>query len=226
VRRFLPSLFAAIALILAGPAAASAPTCTPGPNWSSSWTGAGQTTTYTISAPPCVYVNVPFNVTLTVTDSFYNAANGYPTATVGMKFSVLDTTVNGTVTLPGSSGDTVTVEDGLWVHTFSVTYPTLVVNHALQFQFVDFGDAISQGMWWTFSTTSAGGTTLDPYPPGSEPPVEPPPVEPPPVVDPIPTDPPAASPTADPATGCATSGAEAGLAAFLALALGARRRRP
>jgi hypothetical protein len=160
-------LVASAALLSAGPAAANAPICVPGPNWTSSWTGAGQTTTYSISAPPCVYVNVPFNVTLTVTDSFYNAANGYPTATVGMKFSVLDTTVNGTVTLPGSSGATVTVEDGLWVHTFLVTYTSLIVNHSLQFQFVDFGDRISQGMWWTFSTTSATGTLLDPYPPGT-----------------------------------------------------------
>lgn len=215
MKRLLRPLFAAAALLYSGSALASGP-CTPGPNWSASWTGAGQTTTYTISAPPCVYVNVPFDITLTVTDSKFNVG----TAVVGVNWSVLD---NG-VLVPApegysSSGTVVTLTDGVWVNTIPVTYTTLVVNHTLEFKFADFGDKVNQAMGWTLSSATLSGLTVDPYPPGTEPP----PVEPPPVVEPPAADP-VTDPAADPGTGCSTGGG-AGLLAFAALALGARRRR-
>jgi uncharacterized protein (TIGR03382 family) len=209
MKRLLISLFVAAAVLLAGRATASTAPCTPGPNWTKSWTDGYGQTTYTISAPPCVFLNVPFDVQLTVTDPTWTDT------TVGQMWSVTD---NGTV-VPGASGTFINTVAGTWSQTISYKYTVLVVNHQIRFNFTDLGDGPSAH--WYAAATPIGDLTLDPLPPGDPAPVDPP------VSDPAPTttDPASDPAPTDPAVGCATSGGGAGLLAFAAMALALRRRR-
>jgi hypothetical protein len=208
------SLLAVLLLALAGTAAADE-ACVPVAPWTQSVTDSLSQTTYSITAPDCVYLTQPFDVTLTVTDAVWT----FGEVDVGWGWKVLD---NAVVVESGAGLGWITLVDGVWTRTFTWTYVTPPpIDHTIEFAFNDLGDGNGAHSW---AGSVIGAVTVDPLPPVGPPPVEPPPVDPP-VVEPPVVDPPAADPATDPATGCATGGGEAGLLAFIALALGARRRR-
>lgn len=194
-------MLAAVALSLGGLASADV-LCTPGPNWTQTATDALGQTTYAVSAPPCVFVGVPFDVVLTVTDGTW------PDADVGAGWALLD---NGDV-IAGGGFNWITTVGGIWQQTVTQTYTVMVADHAIQFQFTDLGNGAGAHFW---SGRLIGGVTVDPAPPSVPPPPEPTPIDPPAAPGP--------APVAEPDGGCASGGGEAGSLALLA-AMGAAWR--
>jgi MYXO-CTERM domain-containing protein len=188
-------------------------------------------TTFALTAPCKVFVDVDFVVTVTVTDNLWST---FGDRQVASGWWVEDT--------PEPAGPTTTLDygtripsaywstpaDGEYVITIGRKYQGVPVDHTLSFRF-ELG---IKGMGW--NPEWIGSLTVDPYleaAPADPPPADPPPVDPPPV-DPPPgdsgdSDGPGASPAADPgsAGGCSTAGTGAATLALLGLVAAALRRR-
>jgi uncharacterized protein (TIGR03382 family) len=126
--------------------------CAPGTSWQRTWTDSYGETTYRIEAPCKVFVGTPFDVVLTVTDA------AHPTTSVGATWSILD---NGARVAGGGLNWITTDATGRWTFTLTQTYPTLVVNHTIQFDFKDLGDG--EGAHG-YASSLIGALTVDPYP--------------------------------------------------------------
>jgi hypothetical protein len=111
-------------------------------------------TTYQIVAPCKVFVGVPFDVTLTVTDTTWASTD------VGQGWALLD---NGAVVAGGGFNWITTDAARTWQRVIPITYPTLVVDHILEFRFRDMGQGYGAHFW---SAGLIGALTVDPYPPG------------------------------------------------------------
>ncbi len=125
--------------------------CTPGTNWTASWTDSFNQTTYSLTAPCKVYIDTPFAITATVTD------NTYTDSWVGAGWSITDSVTG--VEASGFSIDTVA---GEWVYSFQQTYTGAPLDHTITFSCTDLGEGSSAHNW---AGQSIGDLTVDPYPP-------------------------------------------------------------
>lgn len=126
--------------------------CSPGSNWTATWTDSFGQTTYTLVAPCKVYIGIPFTVTATVTDS------AYPNDDVAFGWAIKD---NGTTILGGGFNWLGTV-NGQWQQVIEQTYSGTPVDHLIEFQFSDMGEG-GGSHWW--ASNLIGDVTVDPYPP-------------------------------------------------------------
>lgn len=155
---FLTSVLFLILSIV--PISDSGAQCEPGSTWTVFWTDIFNQTTYKLEAPCWAYLGIPFDITATVTDSYY------PDDWVGAIWSILD---NGGV-VDGGGWNMIWTTDGQWQRTITQTYSKEPpINHTIEFSFLDLGQG-SGGH--NFGSSIIGSITVDPYPPAeNHPPV-------------------------------------------------------
>lgn len=145
-------LAVAVVLVAAAFDSALAQACPEGSLWERTWTDSWGQTTYRISAPCKVYVTIPFDVVLTVTDSVH------PNTSVGALWSIVD---NGAV-IEGGGFNWIDTVAGQWSRVKTITYTGAPIDHTIEFRFKDLG----QGMGaHGFANVLIGALTVDPYPP-------------------------------------------------------------
>jgi len=127
--------------------------CTPGTNWTTSWTDPLNQTTYTLEAPCKVYLTVSFDIVATVTDNTHSDSD------VAVMWSIID---NGTA-IVGSGFNWLAVADGKWTQTFTQTYTGIAIDHTIEFAFTDLGNGAGAH---SYASSVIGDLTVDPYPPG------------------------------------------------------------
>jgi hypothetical protein len=126
--------------------------CSPGSNWTATWTDAFAQTTYNLVAPCKVYIGTPFTITATVTDS------AYPDDDVAFGWAIKD---NGT-TISGGGFNWLGTINGQWQQVIEQTYTGTPVDHVIEFKFSDLGEGSGAHMW---AASLIGDLTVDPYPP-------------------------------------------------------------
>lgn len=149
--------------MLSGVPVVFAQTCpippTPDTSWIASWSDQFNQTTYTLTAPCKVFVDTPFNITATVTDTTYTLTP------VAVMWSLED---NGSVIAGGGFNWLDVDAAGQWQLTLTPTYTGTPIDHLLNFKFTDLGKG-GGAHWW--SSAIIGNITVDPFPPLSASPV-------------------------------------------------------
>ncbi len=131
-------------------------TCTPGTDWTVSWTDQYGETTYTLTAPCKVYIGVPFNINATASDSYYpNSSVAYPWA-IYDAYDPGTGLVNDTV----AGGSWLTLSGGHWQTVVSRTYSGTPYDHTIGFYANDLGHGTGAH---NFSQQIVGNVTVDPF---------------------------------------------------------------
>jgi len=121
-------------------------------SWTQSFTDSYGQTTYEITAPCLVFLTVPFDITLTVSDTTYSQSE------VAFGWALKD---NGSI-IAGGGWNNITVDaNGNWNYTYTQTYTGTAVNHTLEFSFVDEGQGSGAHFW---KTNLMSDVTVDPLP--------------------------------------------------------------
>ncbi|NJC87371.1 MAG: hypothetical protein FIB02_02390 [Desulfuromonas sp.] len=129
--------------------------CTPGDNWTVSWTDPLGQTVYTLEAPCKVYIGIPFDVTATVTDATH------PDGDIGGLWRIND---NG-ATVAGGGFNWITLAYGQWQRVITQTYSGAPIDHTIEFTFSDFGDGAGAH---SYAGSTIGSLTVDPFPPDAD----------------------------------------------------------
>lgn len=129
--------------------------CPEGSNWVESWTDAWGNTTYTLEAPCKVYIDIPFNITATVTETNTYCQNDW----VGSFWAIIDNgmIIDGCIDCQNS----IWVTDGQWQRVIERTYTGTPVDHMITFQFKDHGECSG---FHHADGAVIGNITVDPYP--------------------------------------------------------------
>ncbi len=109
--------------------------CPEDENWTASWTDAFGNTTYTLEAPCKAYIDIPFNITATVTEGNPDCQDNW----VASFWAIID---NGEV-IDGCTDcqNSIWVENGQWQKVIERTYYSgTPVDHEIRFQFTDLGE--------------------------------------------------------------------------------------
>ncbi|MBA4371430.1 MAG: hypothetical protein C0402_01065 [Thermodesulfovibrio sp.] len=126
------------------------PTCAPADTWIAEWTDSFGQTVYELEAPCKVYIDTPFTITATVTDSVYQDD------WVGFGWSITDS-----ITGVEASGFSIDTVGSQWQYSFEQTYTGIPLDHTITFGFSDLGEGGGGHNW---AGNIIGETTVDPYP--------------------------------------------------------------
>jgi hypothetical protein len=126
--------------------------------WFEEWTdGLGfGLNVYRLEAPCKVFVDIPFDITVTVTDDPF-----FANTWIGGLWDILDTPDGGSTSSIAHGFSIWLDENAFWTVTVSQTYTGAPVNHTVEFSFIDFGWG-SGGHNWAGGVI--GGIVVDPYP--------------------------------------------------------------
>lgn len=154
MKRSLTALFILLTMIMF--AASAYAVCTPGANWTASWSDQYGETTYTLTAPCKVYIGIPFNINATASDS------AYPNSSVAFPWSMHDAynpgsgLINDTI----AGGGWLTLSGGAWQDIISRTYTGTPYDHTISFSANDLGHGTGAH---GFTHQVIGSITVDPF---------------------------------------------------------------